>query len=49
MNTHSQPLDDAEKLQEMPITKHLIVLRRHLFKIVGLLLVLFFLLIALCQ
>lgn len=42
MNTHSQPLDDAEQLQEMPITKHLIVLRRHLFKIVGLLLVLFF-------
>ena len=29
-------------LEEMPITKHLIALRQHLFKIVGLLLVLFF-------
>lgn len=42
MTTTSKPLDDAEHLQEMPITKHLIVLRRHLFKIVGLLVVLFF-------
>lgn len=29
-------------LEEMPITKHLVALRQHLFKIVGLLLVLFF-------
>lgn len=29
-------------LEEMPITKHLVALRQHLFKVVGLLLVLFF-------
>nr|WP_171334023.1 twin-arginine translocase subunit TatC [Acinetobacter tandoii] len=29
-------------LEEMPITKHLVALRQHLFKIVGLLIVLFF-------
>lgn len=29
-------------LEEMPITKHLVVLRKHLFKIVGILLALFF-------
>ena len=29
-------------LEEMPITKHLMVLRNHLFKIVGLILALFF-------
>ena len=39
-------LTDSEQspppLEEMPITKHLIILRKHLFKIVGLILVLFF-------
>ncbi len=39
-------LADSEQspppLEEMPITKHLIILRKHLFKIVGLILVLFF-------
>lgn len=35
--------DEQEtKLEEMPITKHLMILRKHLFKIVGALLVLFF-------
>ena len=29
-------------LEEMPITRHLMILRRHLFKIVGILLLLFF-------
>lgn len=33
---------EQERLQEMPITKHLVVLRKHLFKIVGLLIGLFF-------
>lgn len=33
---------EQEMLQEMPITKHLVVLRKHLFKIVGLLIGLFF-------
>lgn len=35
---------DSEQLllEEMPITKHLIILRGHLFKIVGLILILFF-------
>ena len=38
------PLADqhSSNLEEMPITQHLMVLRQHLFKIVGLLLVLFF-------
>lgn len=42
---------DSEQLllEEMPITKHLIILRGHLFKIVGLILILFFLFIAFCQ
>ena len=42
---------DSEQLllEEMPITKHLIILRGHLFKIVGLILSLFFLFIAFCQ
>lgn len=35
-----QPTQAA--LEEMPITKHLVALRQHLFKIVGLLIVLFF-------
>ena len=29
-------------LEEMPITKHLMILRKHLFKIMGILIVLFF-------
>jgi sec-independent protein translocase protein TatC len=38
------PLEDEQRppLEEMPITRHLMVLRRHLFKIVGVLIVLFF-------
>lgn len=31
-----------DPLQEMPITKHLVILRGHLFKVVGILIVLFF-------
>lgn len=34
--------DSKLLLEEMPITKHLIILRGHLFKIVGLILLLFF-------
>ncbi|TCB35705.1 twin-arginine translocase subunit TatC [Acinetobacter sp. ANC 4910] len=33
---------DQAALEEMPITKHLVALRQHLFKVVGLLIVLFF-------
>lgn len=33
---------DTPPLEEMPMTKHLIILRKHLFKIVGLLVILFF-------
>ena len=41
---------DSEQLllEEMPITKHLIILRGHLFKIVGLILILFFCLLNCC-
>lgn len=38
INTNSAP----ELLEEMPITKHLVILRQHLFKIVAILLTLFF-------
>lgn len=41
-NPISPTIAANDALEEMPITKHLIVLRRHLFKIVGLLLALFF-------
>lgn len=34
--------DEDVKLEEMPITKHLMILRQHLFKVVGILLILFF-------
>lgn len=34
--------ENQETLAEMPITRHLIILRKHLFKIVGILLTLFF-------
>ena len=33
---------DPIQLDEMPITKHLVILRKHLFKIVGILIALFF-------
>ncbi len=39
----------SANLEEMPITRHLMVLRRHLFKIVGLLLILFFCLLPLAN
>lgn len=46
MPVESQNLPSAMQpqapLEEMPITKHLVALRQHLFKIVGLLIVLFF-------
>lgn len=38
INTNNAP----ELLEEMPITKHLVILRKHLFKIVAILLALFF-------
>ncbi|WP_445116587.1 twin-arginine translocase subunit TatC [Acinetobacter sp. WZC-1] len=38
----NQPQDDQPQLESMPITRHLMVLRQHLFKIVGVLIVLFF-------
>ena len=48
-SSHSQlPAQSIEEskqkieLEEMPITKHLMILRQHLFKIVGILLLLFF-------
>jgi len=34
--------DEDVKLEEMPITKHLMILRQHLFKVMGILLILFF-------
>lgn len=39
LTTHTAQTD---QLEEMPITKHLVILRGHLFKIVGILIVLFF-------
>ena len=42
---HNSPSDSTEEpiqLEAMPITQHLIVLRRHLFKIVAMLIVIFF-------
>ena len=47
-STHQLPpadvIDQQQEipLEEMPITRHLMILRRHLFKIVGILLLLFF-------
>jgi sec-independent protein translocase protein TatC len=35
-------IDEDVKFEEMPITKHLMILRQHLFKVVGILLILFF-------
>lgn len=35
-------MEQTPPFEEMPLTKHLIILRRHLFKIVGLIIVLFF-------
>lgn len=53
-SSHSQlPAQSIEEskqkieLEEMPITKHLMILRQHLFKIVGILLLLFFCLLPL--
>lgn len=37
-----QTQQETPQLEEMPITKHLVILRKHLFKIVGILLLLFF-------
>ena len=37
-----EPAQGMPALEEMPITKHLVILRKHLFKIVAILLVLFF-------
>ena len=42
---HLAVKSEQPALEEMPITKHLMVLRKHLFKIVGLIL----LFIAICQ
>lgn len=39
---HAEHISQAECLDEMPITRHLILLRQHLLKIVALLIVLFF-------
>ena len=39
---HSAEPNPQPELESMPITKHLIELRRHLFKIIGVLIVLFF-------
>ncbi len=36
------PSDDPPQLEAMPITQHLVALRRHLFKIVGVLITVFF-------
>lgn len=38
----SKQSQDPSSLEEMPITKHLVILRKHLFKIVGILIILFF-------
>lgn len=40
--SQTPPHTESVQLEEMPITKHLVVLRKHLFKIVGLLIGLFF-------
>ena len=37
-----QASEDATQLEAMPITRHLMLLRQHLFKIIGVLIVLFF-------
>ena len=37
-----QVSEEATQLEAMPITRHLMVLRQHLFKIIGVLIVLFF-------
>ncbi|RKG31733.1 twin-arginine translocase subunit TatC [Acinetobacter tianfuensis] len=42
LSTQTESANDGILLEEMPITKHLIILRRHLFKIVGLIVALFF-------
>ena len=42
LGTQTESANDGILLEEMPITKHLIILRRHLFKIVGLIVILFF-------
>lgn len=39
---HLAVKSEQPALEEMPITKHLMVLRKHLFKIVGLIIALFF-------
>ncbi|WP_228128713.1 twin-arginine translocase subunit TatC [Acinetobacter rudis] len=39
---HDPSATEQATLEEMPITKHLVILRKHLFKIVAVLLVLFF-------
>lgn len=39
----------AENLEQMPVMQHLVVLRRYLFKIVGVILFLFFLFITLSK
>lgn len=42
LNTQEKAAQENFLLEEMPITKHLIILRSHLFKIVGLIIALFF-------
>lgn len=39
---NSQDQQESPLLEEMPITKHLVILRKHLFRIVGIILLLFF-------
>ena len=42
LSTQTKAQQEDFLLEEMPITKHLIILRSHLFKIVGLIIALFF-------
>lgn len=42
LSTQTKAQQEDSLLEEMPITKHLIILRSHLFKIVGLIIALFF-------